>query len=69
MFYLIILYFRYHSAPAFVNTPNVYDIPDSGYLEVIDDQYELDNYQDTESKGEEYDAASNFSSNHYEEID
>lgn len=60
----IVVYFRYHLAPALDNTPNIYDTPDSGYLHVINDQYELDHIDDNEV--EHY--TSRYISSNYEEI-
>ncbi|CAG2218517.1 unnamed protein product [Mytilus edulis] len=43
----------YHTAPALDNTQNEYAIPETGYLQVTNEQYELDFSQDTENKGSE----------------
>ncbi|CAC5393431.1 unnamed protein product [Mytilus coruscus] len=43
----------YHSAPALDHTQNVYAIPETGYLQVTNEQYELDHLQDHENKGVE----------------
>ncbi|CAC5393427.1 TTN [Mytilus coruscus] len=58
----------YHTAPAFDTTPNVYAIPETGYLQVTNEQYELDNFQDTENKGVENNT-SRYMSSLYDEID
>ncbi|CAG2218516.1 CHT1 [Mytilus edulis] len=43
----------YHSAPALDNTQNAYDTPETGYLQVINEQYELNHFRDTEIAEEE----------------
>ncbi|XP_052080110.1 titin-like isoform X3 [Mytilus californianus] len=58
----------YHTAPAFDTTPNVYAIPETGYQQVTNEQYELDNFQDTENKGVE-NYTSRYMSSLYDEID
>lgn len=63
-----VIYCRYHSAPALDNRPNIYDTPDTGYLHVINDQYEMDHVYDYgRTEGEPY--TSRYISSNYEEID
>ncbi|XP_071148690.1 neural cell adhesion molecule 1-like [Mytilus edulis] len=56
----------YHTAPALDNTQNEYAIPETGYLQVTNEQYELDFSQDTVNKGSE---KSRYMSSNYDEID
>lgn len=58
----------YHTAPALKKTQNEYAIPDTGYLQVTNEQYELNFSEDTENKGSENNTSKYMSSN-YDEID
>ncbi|CAC5393433.1 unnamed protein product [Mytilus coruscus] len=58
----------YHTAPALDNTQNEYAIPETGYLQVTNEQYELDYSEDTENKGSE-NYTSRYMSSNYDEID
>ncbi|CAC5404483.1 unnamed protein product [Mytilus coruscus] len=58
----------YHSAPALDTTQNVYAIPETGYLQVTNEQYELEHFQETENKGVE-NYTSRYMSSNYDEID
>lgn len=59
---------RYHTAPATNTTPNVYATPETGYLTVTIEEYDLDHVQDTDNKSVDNNPSSYMSSNH-DEID
>lgn len=60
--------FSYHSAPAFPQPPHLYDTTDNGYLEVIDNAYELDDYSEIDNTDDEDDMPFNTLGD-YEEIE